>query len=168
MLSALPLEELAINMFPDGATYHIGIAGQRAPWKASTEDEVLDRIHELKTSYRVSRFYTALRYRASDRSFPWVHGRLRSSVFMMFDNHEEVTFESDSLSLKPFLIKLPTWLSFRHMYDAVDFGHSLADQFQLALDTDGQSLDGEIWIDRHDAPSPNYSIGNSIPLWITL
>jgi len=140
-LEMLPLEDLAVGLFPQGAIMTNSGRG------FNTELEIIDFIRDYRTKNRIRRFEVAIEgepYRSVPRS-KFVMRKM--DYGSMFGQTKLVDLHAYDLPNKPFLLRLPMWLSFETMYDAIDFDHTLIDSFSIA------SSPFNVQVHRHESTS---------------
>ena len=160
-LDDLPLEDLATGLFPRGA-YLTGPTRIGFGSAVETEAGVADVIHKFRTDALqvISRIEVGVqRHQPHDelsmKSMIRIVHRTKLNVTTGFPyalRREAVIHAYDLPVGKPFLIKLPKWLTYKTMYDAVDLEHSLVNEFRVELDQ-FEVVEARMWVQRDIYPS---------------
>jgi len=128
-LADLPLEDLAVGLFPHGARLTVWKDENTAssPEFVSEEDVI-----KIVREYRKPGVISAVESEIHTDLEGIVWSSLRITKTHIYYG-PRLDFASGDIPKKPFLVKLPKWLVPKTMYDAVDLSESLLSSFSIYI-----------------------------------
>jgi len=162
----LPLEDLARGIFPSGAT--------ESSWSynylTTHEPAVVSRIKWFRTlGPDLTTFRNNVNATGTDQIGLWRMFPNEAQAYISLveapsvDGRYAMTYiptaTFDAKMSSKFKLKLPKWLTFERLYDAVDIENSLLDAFEIEIrgaDERRMNCDMRIWRDKPDTPLHPY------------
>jgi len=159
----LPLEDLAIGMFPRGAVEYefdrdadVYLSGVWHPF----DEDVGQRIHEFRLDNPVT---MALFWKDTWSDSRDTYVLLTKKGFSL--SRPSITFVHKKTDVRPFVLALPSWITFPSFYDQMEVMSSSLRGFRLLISNiDGMSAELDIWREEAGNPKQSFDLRVHAPL----